>query len=281
MLLGQSLVSTTRAVQATTRSRLGSHALAAITRSVSNLLVPPACPLCASALPSGDSLCAACTVALDALQLQPQHTCPRCAQPVGRWLAGASASNCSWCRQRRFDLDLGVAVATHAGVARQAVLALKLKGRRCLVNPLAGYMADRVRAVSPSIPMPVTIAWVPAHWSRVLARGYNPAALLATALAEEMGLPLLPRGGLMRHRRTPPMRRLSPSARRKTIHGAMRVRPEARTTLAMNPGILLVDDVMTSGATLSACARLLRRAGASWVGAAVVTRRLFHEADTT
>lgn len=270
-------MSTSHTIQTTTRSRLQSSALATFTRRVGNLLVPPACPLCATALASSHSLCAACTVALDRLQLEPQHTCPRCAQPVGRWLAGAEGSGCSWCRQRPFELDLSVAVARHEGVARQAILALKLRGRRCLARPLAGYLADRVRAVSPMTPLPVSIAWVPSHWSRVLTRGYNPAELLATALATELSLPLLPRGGLRRRRRTPPMRELSPGARRKALHGNIQVIPEARAMLAQQPAVLLVDDVMTSGATASACARLLRRAGASWVGAAVVTRRLIHE----
>jgi ComF family protein len=107
---------------------------------------------------------------------------------------------------------------------------------------------------------------VPLHWSRRLRRGYNQAEILARGLARRHGLPLV--RGLRRLRATPPQQG-DPALRRQNVQHAFAVRaPRA----VAGRRLLLVDDVFTTGATLNACARTLREAGAAAVGALTLAR---------
>jgi ComF family protein len=109
---------------------------------------------------------------------------------------------------------------------------------------------------------------VPLHWSRLLARRFNQAALLAHAVGREAALPVLP-DTLVRRRRTRSQGRLSPDARRRNLRGAFAVR--GRDAIA-GRRIVLVDDVMTTGATAEACVRVLERAGAGAVDVLTLAR---------
>lgn len=114
------------------------------------------------------------------------------------------------------------------------------------------------------------LAPVPLHRLRLFARRYNQAALLCRALSVRVGLPVVP-DLLIRKRHTPPQGRLSASARRRNVAGAFEVNPARRVELD-GRRVLLVDDVMTTGATVSACARVLRRHGAAAVDVLVLAR---------
>jgi len=118
---------------------------------------------------------------------------------------------------------------------------------------LALEAARRLPAPKPELVVPV-----PLHPRRLRARGFNPAALLARAIAREQGLRYAPQA-LERRRDTASQTRLSISARRRNVAGAFLARAEQSRT------IWLVDDVATTGATLAECARTLRRAGAKRV----------------
>jgi predicted amidophosphoribosyltransferase len=111
---------------------------------------------------------------------------------------------------------------------------------------------------------------VPLHRQRLRARRYNQAALLARALARRAGRPWLP-DALVRHRETPPLGELSAAARMQVVSDAFAVRP-SRGPLVTGRRLLLVDDVMTSGATASACAAVLLAAGAAAVDVLVAGR---------
>jgi predicted amidophosphoribosyltransferase len=193
-------------------------------------------------------LCAACGRSCDG----KAALCTRC----GRRLASAEPLRGAGPQ----GIDRAWASAPHEGVARDLVTALKF--RRLL--PVAELMADRIQWLAPASQLSGTVVPVPTAPLRSLARGFDPAAEIAAALAARIGCPLEPclqrRGGGRQVGR----RRAQRIARPPDV----RVRGEAPRS------VLLVDDVLTTGATLSACALALRSAGAVRVVAVTFARRL-------
>jgi predicted amidophosphoribosyltransferase len=157
-------------------------------------------------------------------------------------------------------IDRAWSSAPHEEVARSLVTALKF--RRLL--PVAELMADRIQWLAPSDLLSGTIVPVPTAPLRSMARGFDPAAELAAALAEKTQLPIascLARRGVGRQR----------GKRRAQRIGHP---PRIRTVGAVPRSVLLVDDVLTTGATLSSCAQALRTAGAVRIAAVTFARRL-------
>lgn len=157
-------------------------------------------------------------------------------------------------------LDRAWSSAPHEGVARDLVTALKF--RRLL--PVAELMAERVHWLAPASLLSGAIVPVPTARLRSLGRGFDPAAEIAAALAERTGVPLRPclirsDGGRQVGRR-----------RAQRIGHPPHIQPRGEVPRS----VLLVDDVLTTGATLSACARALRSAGAVRIVAVTFTRRL-------
>jgi predicted amidophosphoribosyltransferase len=157
-------------------------------------------------------------------------------------------------------LDRAWSSAPHEGVARSLVAALKF--RRLL--PVADLMADRIQWLAPAHMLSGAIVPVPPAPSRLRRRGFDPAGELAAALAERLDAPLQPclarRGG-----------RRQVGRRRAERLGQP---PRVQATGAAPRSVLLVDDVLTTGATMSACAQALRAAGAARVVAVTFARRL-------
>jgi ComF family protein len=118
----------------------------------------------------------------------------------------------------------------------------------------------------------VIVTPTPLHWRRLFARRYNQSALLARLIARSLGAAFEPQL-LARSRATPPQAMLSADARRRNVAGAFSVAPARRARVA-GAAIILVDDVMTTGATLSACARALKKEGARSVAALTLARAL-------
>lgn len=157
-------------------------------------------------------------------------------------------------------VDRAWSAAPHEGVARDLVTALKF--RRLL--PVAALMADRIHWLAPADVLSGTVVPVPAAALRSALRGFDPAAEIAAALAERAELPL--RGCLSRRGGG---RQLGRRRAERIGHPPV-VRPRGEVPRS----VLLVDDVLTTGATLSACARALRSAGAVRVAAVTFARRL-------
>jgi ComF family protein len=152
-------------------------------------------------------------------------------------------------------------------VAREALHAFKFGGRRALAAPLAALLAELGLGALPGA-TPDLLVPVPLHARRERQRGYNQSALLATRLGQVWGVPVA-LDALGRATATVPQTDLDAAARRKNVRGAFIVR---RPELVAGRHVLLVDDILTTGATVGECARCLTRAGAAAVGVLTVAR---------
>lgn len=164
-------------------------------------------------------------------------------------------------------LELAVAAFVHAGNLRRALQRLKYGGSGSIAEPLAGAAAPALEALT-RVCGPLPLVPVPVHAARLRQRGYNQAALLAAALGSRTGLPVL--DILERRRSTARQHGLGKAARLHNLRGAFALRDGVRSP----PMVILVDDILTTSATLESCARVLRQAGAAAVYAFAIAREV-------
>lgn len=199
--------------------------------------------------------------------------CDRCGVPQEIDLGPGSA--CAACIARPPAWQRARAALVYDEGSRRAVLDLKRSGRRDGLRTLAGWM---VQAGRPLIDEADMIIPVPLHYWRLVRRTYNQAGWLAQAIAKRTGTPAQ-MGILKRVKPTPSQGGLSARARRRNVAGAFAV-TKTGAQRAAGKRILLVDDVLTTGATLGACGRALKGAGAESVDALVLAR-VVRERDVT
>jgi ComF family protein len=176
---------------------------------------------------------------------------------------------CAACIGRRPVFARARSAMIYDASSRDLVLAFKHGDRTDAAPAFARWM---VRAGDALIAEADVLVPVPLHWSRVFNRRYNQAALLAHAIGRITSLPVSV-DALFRHRRTPSLGKLSPSVRRRTLRGAFRVRARREGEIR-GCRVLLVDDVLTTGATASGCATVMLKAGAARVDLLTLARVL-------
>jgi len=230
--------------------------------------LPARCPGCGVIVQEDHSFCLACWQALDFLG---GPACSVCGEPLA--LAFHDDARCGACLADPPAYDHVRAAVAYGPIAR--ALALKLKyGRR---PGIATTMARHMRRASGDMLRDTLLAPVPLHRGRLWARGYNQAALIARALVRlgegELALDLVER-----RRATPMLRGLGRSARARAVAGAFTVDSRRRAGLK-GRRIVLIDDVYTTGATVKACARALKRAGAARVDV-LCWARVVRDSDT-
>jgi ComF family protein len=170
---------------------------------------------------------------------------------------------CALCRSEARGFDAAYSYGAYDGALRQLIHLLKYHR----IRPLAGALAVHLATAYPLEQRFDAIVPMPLHWFRFWRRGFNQAALLAKELGRRRGLPVLQ--AVRRKRATSSQAGLSGARRRANVRGAFA--PSGRRSLE-GMRVLLVDDVMTTGATASACALALKSAGAAYVAVLTLAR---------
>jgi len=226
-------------------------------------LLPPRCALCSAALQDSPApLCAGCRGEL----ADNLPCCPRCAEPLAR-----AEPACGPCLQRPPPFAGAFAGFRYAWPLDGLITRFKFGGDLAAGRALALLLAERVRAASPA--RPDLLVPVPLHDDRLRRRGHDQALELARDLGRTLALPVAP-DLLRRTRATAAQTELDAVARRRNVRAAFQVQPRAlaRARTAGHRRLVLVDDVMTTGATLAECARTLQQAGFDRVEVWVVAR---------
>jgi ComF family protein len=225
---------------------MASPAFSTLASALLDIALPAACAGCSA---EGATLCPVCRRALDLRLVRPSGV------PIGLPSAlPAPLAQLEWC-------------APFSGTVRAALHQLKYSGERRLARPLGTSLAARWLAAGAGGELLVP---VPVHADRARRRGYDQAVLLATEASLRLRIPCL--AALERTRRTAPQFDLGRRARRTNVAGAFAMRGPSQAARIEGRWIVLVDDVMTTGATLVACAEALYGAGAVAVSAVTVAR---------
>ncbi|HSR55416.1 MAG TPA: ComF family protein [Alphaproteobacteria bacterium] len=244
--------------------RLSSPIGAAVS-GILDLLLPHQCLKCGEVVGKDGALCASCWSAI-AFMAPPM--CARCGYPFELDSGfGEEAGLCGACLRNPPPYDRARAVFRYDEQSRSLVLGLKHGDKTHGVPAFGAWLA---RAAGPLAAEADLVAPVPLHRWRLFRRRYNQAALLATAVSRAAGIACMP-GLLTRVRATPSQGRLSRSRRRLNVRGAFAVAPGHRPAVE-GRRVLLIDDVLTTGATVEAAARCLTKAGAGAVDVLTLAR---------
>jgi len=231
-------------------------AVGRLSRALLDLVYPPLCATCRAPVSQAHALCAGCWSAIAFLD---GPGCARCGLPFE--IDPGPDTLCAACHAEPPAFDTARSVVRYDDASKKPILALKRADRLDLVPAFAGWLA---RAGRDMLAEADVIIPVPLHRRRLWLRRFNQSALMAQRLARLAGKPADPLL-LERIRPTPSQGEMpSAKARRRNVRGAFRVAPGRRDAVK-GKIVLVVDDVFTTGATVSACARALKRAGADKV----------------
>ncbi len=229
---------------------------------VADFLLPPLCLSCRGAVAGHGGLCAACWAGVDFIQ---PPVCERLGIPLPYATDEPIVSAAALADPPVYDRAR--AAARYDAIVRDLVHGLKYRDRHEGVALFGRWMAHAGRGLLADADLLVP---VPLYRLRLWSRRFNQAELLARAVSRESGLAVDP-FSLVRSRRTESQVGLSPEQRRRNVAGAFAV-PEAKTDRIAGKSVILVDDVVTTGATANACARALQRAGAARVDVLALAR---------
>jgi competence protein ComFC len=232
-----------------------------------SVFFPSGCRICERLL-IGASRVPICGECLSSFVAMPKTVCEVCGRPLAAFaMKEGETPLCPACGNRTYAFDRARSLALYDRALVQAILLLKFEQIEPLGAWFAGRLAELVNAEGSKLSADVVVP-VPLHRQRERERGYNQAALISKPLAKRLRLPhkaVL----LMRTRARPDKRILTLVERWESVRGAFATRPGSQVD---NLRVLLVDDVLTTGATLDACARALREAGAKSVIGLTVAR---------
>lgn len=223
------------------------------------------CRLCEELLTQASRVpvCPACLGRVRPLELVA--FCDRCQRPLASAIGSPETPLCGACRMEENDFDRLRSFGAYDAELRALIVLLKYNGVRPLARPLGGWLALAAQQCPALVEVDALVP-VPLFPARQRARGFNQAELLARELGRWVKLPTETRC-LARVKDTPSQAGLTPLQRVENVRGAF-----AATTKLDTARILLLDDVCTTGATLNACARALKQAGAAQVNALTVAR---------
>ena len=250
---------------ASRRSLLSSRWLKTWSAAAADLVFPPSCAFCSEPSPpreDGTLLCETCVIRLAHRQ---KNLCPRCGMPAPA--AALNDGKCAGCRDQKYGFSAVRSLGLYENEVREAVLKIK----HHTWEHLAMTLGRRLGAVIAEVPFPKPpelVVPIPMHWLRRLFRGTSAAETLARSLAAAISLPFA--GDLLRCRKyTQTQSSLTGPERKLNVKGAFAA---SRSYDITGARILLVDDVITTGATCDSAARVLLKAGAAEVYAVSVAR---------
>ncbi len=229
-----------------------------------NMLLPPHCGACDTAVDMPGRLCADCWSKVGFI-VAPY--CARCGTPFE--IEAENGALCAACMRTPPAYRRARAAILYRNVGRDLVLVLKMADRTWIAPALGGWMAGAGAELLRDADL---IAPVPLHRWRLLSRRFNQSAMLAAAASRASGATLMP-DLLVRARATKSQARLSAVERRHNVQGAFRLR-RRHAELVRDKSILLVDDVITTGATAEACVKALLGGGAAAVDVLTLARTL-------
>jgi len=212
--------------------------------------LPPRCPGCGLIVEQVHSFCPDCWKQVEFLGNGGCRTC-------GLPLEATDLDECGSCLAVEPRIARTRAAVAYGDLSRGLAIRLKYGRKVAIARTMARYMAP---LVSPPDGDPILVP-VPLHRVRLWSRGFNQSVLVAQELSRRLRITVDP-FALRRTRRTPPLKGMSLSQRRRTVAGAFTVTDPARVK---GRTVILVDDVLTTGSTANACARALQRAGAARV----------------
>lgn len=233
-----------------------------IGRGVVDAVLPPRCLACGETVDEPDALCGRCW---GGITFFGPPWCAGCGLPFPHPMGEDAV--CADCARGRRSWDRARAVLRYDKNSRRLILGLKHADHTHLAGAFGRWMH---RAGGEVLAGADLVVPVPLHWTRLAQRRYNQAALLAHAIRSAGGPPVAP-DWLLRRRRTPSQGHLGPTARQRNVRGAFAMRPGRDIA---GKRVVVIDDVMTTGATVDECARVLKRAGAASVGVLTLARAL-------
>jgi ComF family protein len=231
-------------------------------RGLLDLVLPPRCLACGGQVADPEGLCSSCWSKLDFIA---RPFCAMCGLPFEH--DAQPDAICGICLAKKPRYDRARAVFRYADDSRGMILSFKHADRTDAALAFAAWMA---RAGKELLGEADVIAPVPLHYRRLVWRRYNQAALLALRLGELTQKPVAV-DLLKRPRATASQQGLNARERKSNVAGAISANP-ARLATIRNKRVLLIDDVLTTGATVGACARALRKAGAAGVDVLTLAR---------
>jgi len=226
-------------------------------------LFPADCRVCQRALDRWTRVpvCAECLQS--PAPLQADYFCAVCNTPFLNAYPLDEQGVCAACRSGLRGFDYGASFGLYEGALRSLIHLFKYSGMKPLGRPLAGYL----ERIIPEDQHFDGIVPVPLHWRKRWARGFNQSGILARYLSKSSGIPVM--NALSRKRSTETQAGLASAGRRRNVVGAFEMR---RGAILAGKNYLLIDDVMTTGATASACAGVLKRGGAKSVSLLTLAR---------
>jgi ComF family protein len=238
-----------------------------LARTGLGLLFPPRCACCDAELPPAQGPLLVCADCCQLLGPEVWIGCPRCGASgsTGSEAAGA----CRFCQDFRLHFETVIPLGTYDGALRDVVLRMKRLSHESLSAALGRLLAQRrggdLARLRPDVVLPI-----PMHWWRRLRRGTNSPEIVARCLAQHLNVRMAGHA-LVRRRNTLPQKDLLPRERFRNVRGAFCLRRSHRA-LWKDSHVVLVDDILTTGATCSEAARVLKQAGAASVTVAVLAK---------